>query len=89
MPEVEFSPALQRHVACPLQTVAGETLRAALEDAFAAAPPLRDYVLDEQNGVRKHVAIFVNGALVRDRRNLEQVLAPSDRVYVAQALSGG
>jgi sulfur carrier protein ThiS len=89
MPYVEFATHLQRHVPCPPQSVAAATLRAALDAACAAAPGLRDYVLDDQGAVRRHVAVFINGELQHDRRNLERVLASADRVYVAQALSGG
>lgn len=53
------------------------------------APALRDYVLDEQRRMRKHVAVFVYGEFVHDRGNLARALAPGDRVYIAQALSGG
>jgi len=39
--------------------------------------------------VRKHVAVFVNRQMVLDRVNLNQQLAPGDRVLVIQALTGG
>jgi sulfur carrier protein ThiS len=89
MPCVEFAPHLQRHVPCPPRSVDAATLRGALDATFADAPGLRDYVLDEQGAVRSHVAVFVNGQLLHDRGRLERALAPADRVYVAQALSGG
>ena len=53
------------------------------------APPLRHYVLDEQGGVRKHVALFVNGEMLLRDRALERPLAPGDQVMVIQALTGG
>jgi hypothetical protein len=89
MPTVEFAPALTRHVACPPQQVRAETLAAALDAAFAAAPAMRGYVLDEQGAVRKHVAVFVNGAMIRNRGDLGGPLRPDDRVLVIQALTGG
>lgn len=89
MPTVEFAPALTRHVPCPRQGVAAGTLAAVLDSAFAAAPALRGYVLDEQGAVRKHVAVFVNGTMIRDRADLTQPLAREDRVHVIQALTGG
>ena len=89
MPTVEFAPALTRHVACPPQSVDAQTLRAALDAAFRAAPPLRNYVLDEQGAVRKHVAVFINGRMIGDRSRLDIELAPADRVMVIQALTGG
>jgi hypothetical protein len=89
MPTVEFAPALTRHVPCPRQDVPAGSLAAVLDAAFGAAPALRGYVLDEQGAVRKHVAVFVNGAQVASRTDLTLALAPHDRVMVIQALTGG
>jgi sulfur-carrier protein len=89
MPTINFAPHLQRHVACPKQTVAATNLRDALDAAFVAAPAMRHYVLDEQSHIRKHVAVFINGSLIRDRVNLNVALNADDRVDVIQALSGG
>jgi sulfur carrier protein ThiS len=65
------------------------TLAAALDAAFASAPPLRAYVLDEQGAVRKHVAVFVNARMITDRARLDVPLARDDKVMVIQALTGG
>lgn len=89
MPTVTFAPALTRHVACPPQDVPAPTVRAALEAAFAAAPALKGYVLDEQGGVRKHVAVFVNGDMLQRDGALDRGLEGGDRVMVIQALTGG
>jgi sulfur carrier protein ThiS len=89
MPTVTFAPALTRHVACPPQDVAAATLRAALDAAFAAAPAMRGYVLDEQGAVRKHVAVFINGEMIASRTELARALQPDDRIQVIQALTGG
>ena len=89
MPIVEFAPALTRHVPCPRQEVPAGSLAAVLDAAFAAAPALRGYVLDEQGAVRKHVAVFVNGEMIPQRGDLSRRLADPDRVHVIQALTGG
>jgi molybdopterin synthase sulfur carrier subunit len=89
MPAVEFAPALTRHVACPPQRVQAATLRAALDAAFVAAPAMRNYVLDEQGAVRKHVAVFVNAQMIRDRAGLDIPLQNEDKIMVIQALTGG
>jgi sulfur-carrier protein len=89
MPTINFAPHLQRHVACPKQSVTATNLRDALDAAFLAAPAMRHYVLDEQSHIRKHVAVFINGTLIRDRTNLSVAVADADRVDVIQALSGG
>jgi len=89
MPTVEFAPALTRHVPCPLQSVEAGTLRVALDSAFRAAPALRNYVLDEQGAVRKHVAVFVNARMIASRTQLDIPLGAQDKVMVIQALTGG
>ena len=86
---VEFAPSLRRHVECAAQLVVAQRLSDALVNALKAAPELSHYVFDDQGSIRKHVAIFVNQVLLRDRRDLSQVLAPGDKVLVIQALSGG
>lgn len=89
MVTVEFASSLQRHVACPTQELAPGPLREVLESALLAAPGLAHYVFDDQRCVRKHVAVFVNQHMVRDRQRLDQLLAAGDRVLVIQALTGG
>jgi len=89
MTSVAFTPNLARHVDAPAARVSGVTLQAALDEYFAANPRVRSYVLDDQGAVRKHVAIFVNDELIRDRVSLSDPLGADDEVFVAQALSGG
>ncbi len=69
--------------------VEGATLEQALAHLFATHPKLRGYVLDEQNVVRHHVAIFIDGSAIKDKSNLQQPLSAQSEVYVMQALSGG
>ena len=89
MPFVEFAPALTRHVPCSPQEVEAGTLRGALEAAFLAAPALRNYVLDEQGSVRKHVAVFVNARMIASRAELDTAVCAQDSIMVIQALTGG
>ena len=89
MPRVVFTSNLQRHVTCPEREVHAATVRGALEEVFADAPQLRDYVLDEQGHLRKHVVIYVNGERLHDRVGLMQAVPADGEVYVLQALSGG
>jgi molybdopterin synthase sulfur carrier subunit len=89
MPEVRFTTTLQRHLDAPARAVGGDTVRAALEEVFRAAPRLRGYVLDDQGRLRRHVQVFVDGELVRDRDGLTDAVSPASEIYVMQALSGG
>ncbi len=69
--------------------VAGASVGEALEAVFARHPNLRGYVLDEHGVIRHHVAVFVDGDALGDKRNLEQAIGNDAEVYVMQALSGG
>jgi len=89
MPRVSFTRALARFLDAPAVSVEGATLGAALDAVFAARPALRGYVLDDQGALRRHVAVYINGEPVRDRRGLDDPLAPGDEVHVFQALTGG
>jgi hypothetical protein len=86
---VEFAPSLRRHIECPPQQVPVGDLRTVLAAALAAAPALVNYIFDDQGSVRKHVAVFVNQTMLRDRTDLSQTLSSSDHVLVIQALTGG
>ena len=87
--KLNFTSNLTRHLACTEAEVSGGTLREALDDYFGRNPQVRTYVLDDQGAVRKHVAIFVNQELIRDRCRLSDAIADGDEIYVIQALSGG
>jgi hypothetical protein len=89
MPRVAFTQNLQRHVACPPCQVAGATVRQSLEEAFARYPRLRGYVLDEHGALRFHMAVFVDGVPVADRRGLLDPVSDTAEITVMQALSGG
>jgi molybdopterin converting factor small subunit len=89
MAHVVFTSHLLRHVSCPESTVGGDTLRAALQEVFKEQPQVRDYVLDEQGELRKHVVIFIDGQRVRDRRRLSDPVRAASEIYVLQALTGG
>ncbi len=86
---VQFAPHLQRHVVCPIQWVEPGALRDVLARSFVAAPAMRDFVLNDQGHIRKHVAVFINGKLLHHRTQMDLVIEPSSDVQIIQALSGG
>jgi sulfur-carrier protein len=86
---VTFTANLQRHLSCPDQLVPGSTVRAVLDQVFAVEPRLRSYILDDQDRVRRHVAVYVNGDRIADRERLSDSVGDDDEVFVFQALSGG
>jgi sulfur-carrier protein len=58
-------------------------------NVFATNPQARGYVLDDQSALRRHMTIFVDGRMIRDRARLADPVHKSSRIYVFQALSGG
>ena len=89
MAKVVFTPNVQRHVGCPAAEAAGATVREVLEQVFADNPQARSYVLDDQSALRRHMTIFVDGQMVRDRARLADPVKDSSTIHVFQALSGG
>jgi hypothetical protein len=89
MPQIRFTQAIQRHVACPPGKVEGASLRQVLDAYFGGNPMARGYVLDDQGALRKHMAIFINGQPVQDRTKLADAVPADGTVDVVQALSGG
>jgi molybdopterin converting factor small subunit len=64
----------------------GDTLAALLADLDRRYTGIRFRMVDEQDRIRRHIRIFVNGAQVHD---LAHALRKSDEVVIVQALSGG
>lgn len=89
MARVVFTPNIQRHVACPEAEAAGATVREVLDAVFASNPQARSYVLDDQSALRRHMTIFIDGVMIRDRKGLGDAVGENATIYVFQALSGG
>ncbi|HEY9792944.1 MAG TPA: MoaD/ThiS family protein [Candidatus Obscuribacterales bacterium] len=65
---------------------AGETLLAVLADLDARYPGIRFRMIDEQDGIRQHIKIFVN---TEPAHKLQIPLRQDDVVHIIAALSGG
>lgn len=93
MPTVTIASAIARHLGPERGersfTVEGATVREAVEQLLRLLPVLRGYVLDDQGALRHHVAAFVCGVVVRDKRTLDEPVPPGGEIYLVQALSGG
>jgi sulfur-carrier protein len=87
--KVAFTQNIQRHVTCREAEAAGGSVREVLDNLFAGNPRARAYVLNDQAGLRKHMTIFIDGEMIRDRVNLSDPVSEASNVYVFQALSGG
>ena len=89
MATVRFTANIQRHVECPTREVPGDTLRRVLDSYFRDNERARGYVFDDQGHLRQHMAVFIDGQQVQDRRGLTDRVASDAVVDLVQALSGG
>jgi len=64
----------------------GATLDQLLRDLDRRYPGIRFRMIDEQDRVRPHMRIFVNGEMAA---GLDQRIAAGDEVQILQSLSGG
>jgi molybdopterin converting factor small subunit len=64
----------------------GATLAELLVDLDRQFPGMRFRMVDEQDAIRRHMRIFVNG---NEARTLDIALAETDDISIVQALSGG
>jgi len=64
----------------------GSSLAQLLASLDARYPGMRHRMIDEQDRIRPHIRLFVNGEGVS---NLQRRLAPTDEVVIVAALSGG
>jgi molybdopterin converting factor small subunit len=64
----------------------GATLAALLADLERQYPGIRFRIIDEQDRIRRHIRIFINGEQARE---LAQPLGGSGEIIIVQALSGG
>jgi molybdopterin converting factor small subunit len=78
--------ALRSYTGTRETQASGATLAAALAELEDRYPGIRFRIIDEQDRIRPHIRIFVNGEQARD---LSQPLGASDEVFIVLALSGG
>ena len=74
--------------ACPSGGSAAQSA-SALRAVFEDNPKLRSYILDDQDRLREHVVVFIDGQIVQDRATLSDPVENDSEVFVMQALSGG
>ena len=69
--------------------IEGKTVGGVLGHLFAKNAAARNYVLDEQGCLRKHVCIFADGRRLPQQAALGHAIGKDSTLYVMQALSGG
>jgi molybdopterin converting factor small subunit len=83
---VHIPSALRSYTEQSEAEASGATLAAVLAELDRRYAGIRFRMIDEQDRIRPHIRIFVNGEQVRD---LMRPLQATDEVVIVQALSGG
>lgn len=90
MSQIEFSLQLAEHVGCPAK---GELKVGVLQDGlaiwFEEYPKLKEYLLDSDGNLRRHLSLFLNGEMVISTEALDLVIDDKSELFVMQAISGG
>lgn len=91
MPQVKLTAHLKKFFPDSRRSVTIEatTVREVVAELNAQFPGLGDYIVDEQGRLRRHVNIFVDGMMIKDRVTLGDVVGAESQLYIVQALSGG
>ena len=90
MPKVSFTRALSRfYPNLESQQIEATNVADILDLLNENYPGLKDYLVDEQGRLRKHVNIFIGDKLIQDKARLLDPVEPGDEVFIMQALSGG
>ena len=84
--KVHIPGALRSYTDASETEAQGATLGAVLSDLDRRYTGIRFRMVDEQDRIRRHIRIFVNGEQVMD---LSRPLAAGVDVVIVQALSGG
>ncbi len=78
--------ALLSYTASSTVEATGATVAALLDALELKFPGIRFRMIDEQDQIRRHIRLFVNGDQVHE---LSQPLNTTDELVIVQALSGG
>ena len=81
---VRFFPDLENPT-----TVPGNSVAELIQNLDKKYPGLAAYIVDERGSLRKHVNIFLEGDLIKDRQSLQDPVSENEEIYIFQALSGG
>jgi sulfur-carrier protein len=84
--QVLIPTSLRSYTAVARVEASGATLGDVLADLDRRFPGIRFRIVDEQDRLRPHMRVFVDGKPVRD---LAQALRPGGDLSIVQALSGG
>ena len=90
MPIVKFTYALKRFFPGLKETkVHAQTVDEVIRELEKIFPGIKNYIIDDQGALRKHVNIFIGTESVSDKLHLSDPVSDQQEIHIFQALSGG
>lgn len=90
MAKLRFTSALKRFFPSLTEIeIEGCTVKEVLFNIEKRYPGISSYLVDDYGGLRKHINIFVQGDLIKNRETLNDSVNQNDELLIFQALSGG
>jgi len=89
MAKVTLTANLKKYFPHAQLEVQGTTVRGLLNAMDALRPGFTGYILEDDGSVRRHVNLFLDGRLLRDKHNLDVPVDDRTQLHIMQALSGG
>lgn len=91
MPKVQvaLTANLQTYYPKPRFEMEADTIRQLLQKMDEVRPLFSTYILEDSIRIRRHVNIFINGDLLKDKAAVDTRLQEGAQVHIMQALSGG
>ena len=87
--KVTLTANLQKYFPRAKFEIEASSVKQVLEKMDEERPLFSRYVLEDNGAIRKHVNIFVDGEVVRDKSHVNIALKSGAQVHIMQALSGG
>ena len=69
--------------------LSASSVRDSLEELEQQHPAIHRNICDETGRLRRHINLFVNSSLMRERQGLDTVLESGDVITILPAVSGG
>lgn len=90
MPKAKFTSALSRFFPNlkDISTSSG-TIKDTISEVENHYPGIQNFLIDQNGQLRDHVNIYIGSQLIKDRKDLSDVVEENDEVYFFQAISGG
>ena len=69
--------------------IPGDTVFAVLQKMDEIRPHFSSYILEDNGAIRRHVNIFIDGKMLRDKSHVVVPVDHENQIHIMQALSGG